>query len=57
MATLDGELAAWVYVLDDFEGGMPSARTLGILADAAEAAGAPATTSPSCATRPCASGW
>ena len=32
---------AWVYVLDDFEGGMPSARTLGILADAAEAAGAP----------------
>ena len=41
MATLDGEQPAWVYVLNDFEGGMPSARTLGILADAAEAAGAP----------------
>ena len=41
VATLDGELTAWVYVLNDFEGGIPSARTIGILADAAEAAGAP----------------
>jgi gamma-glutamylcyclotransferase (GGCT)/AIG2-like uncharacterized protein YtfP len=40
--SLEGEPAAWVYVLSDFEGGVPSARTLGILADAAEAAGAPA---------------
>jgi hypothetical protein len=29
-------------VLDAFEGGLPSARYLGALADAAEAAGAPA---------------
>ena len=29
VATLDGEQPAWVYVLDDFEGGIPSARTLG----------------------------
>lgn len=40
-ATLNGELSAWVYVLDDFEGGLPSARTIGLLADAAGAAAAP----------------
>ena len=40
--TLDGDLAAWLYVLNDYEGGLPSARYLGILADAAEQAGAPA---------------
>ena len=33
---------AWVYVLDAFEGGLPSASYLGMLADAAEAADAPA---------------
>ncbi len=32
---------AWVYVLDAYEGGLPSAHYLGVLADAAEAAGAP----------------
>jgi hypothetical protein len=37
VATLDGEQTAWVYVLNDFEGGLPSAMTVGILADAAEA--------------------
>ena len=31
----------WLYVMDAFEGGLPSARYLGLLADAAEAAGAP----------------
>ena len=41
VATLDGERLAWVYVLDGFEGGLPAARYLGVLADAAEAAGAP----------------
>lgn len=41
IATLDGDVLAWLYVLDDYEGGMPSARYLGILADAAEKAGAP----------------
>ena len=34
-------LAAWVYVLNDYEGGLPSARYLGEVADAAESAGAP----------------
>jgi hypothetical protein len=39
--TLDGDVLAWLYVLDGYEGGLPSARYLGILADAVEAAGAP----------------
>ncbi|HUR01160.1 MAG TPA: gamma-glutamylcyclotransferase, partial [Nonomuraea sp.] len=39
--TLNGEPLAWVYVLDGYEGGLPSARYLGVLAVAAEAAGAP----------------
>ncbi len=41
VATLDGETVAWVYVLDGYEGGLPSARTIGLMADAAQAAGAP----------------
>jgi gamma-glutamylcyclotransferase (GGCT)/AIG2-like uncharacterized protein YtfP len=57
VATLDGEQPAWSYVLDDFEGGIPSARTLGLLADAAEAAGAPADYVADLRSRPCASGW
>jgi AIG2-like family len=40
--TLDGDVAAWLYVLNGYEGGLPSARYLGILADAAEKASAPA---------------
>jgi hypothetical protein len=40
--TLGGDVVAYVYALDGFEGGLPSARYLGALADAAEAAGAPA---------------
>ncbi len=39
--TLDGDRLAWVYVLDGYEGGLPSARYLGVLAQAAEDAGAP----------------
>jgi gamma-glutamylcyclotransferase (GGCT)/AIG2-like uncharacterized protein YtfP len=39
--TLDGDAPAWVYVMDGYEGGLPSARYLGELAEAAEAAGAP----------------
>jgi gamma-glutamylcyclotransferase (GGCT)/AIG2-like uncharacterized protein YtfP len=57
VATLEGEQLAWVYVLDDFEGGSPSALTLGILADAAEAAGAPADYVAELRSRPCKSGW
>jgi hypothetical protein len=55
--TLEGELTAWVYVLHDFEGGVPSARTLGILADAAEEAGAPRDYLTELRARPCSSGW
>jgi len=42
VSTLEGDVLAWLYVLNDYEGGLPSARYLGILADAAESAGAPA---------------
>lgn len=31
-----------MYVLDAYEGGLPSARYLGVMAEAAEIAGAPA---------------
>lgn len=51
--TLDGEELAWVYVLDGYEGGLPSARYLGELADAAEAAGAPHDYVRALRTRPC----
>ena len=57
VATLDGEQTAWAYVLNDFEGGVPSARNLGLLADAAEAAGAPADYVTELRSRPCSSGW
>ena len=57
VAALDGDVSAWVYVLDDFEGGVPSAMTLGILADAAEAAGAPADYVGELRGRECTSGW
>ena len=33
---------AWLYVLNGYEGGLPSARYIGIVADAAEKAAAPA---------------
>ena len=51
--TLDGESPAWVYVLDAYEGGLPSARYLGILADAAEKAGAPDDYVADLRARPC----
>jgi len=40
--TLDGDVLAWLYALQAFEGGLPSARYIGVIADAAEAADAPA---------------
>jgi gamma-glutamylcyclotransferase (GGCT)/AIG2-like uncharacterized protein YtfP len=55
--TMDGEQLAWVYVLNDFEGGTPSARTLGLVADAAQASGAPADYLAELRARPCNSGW
>ena len=38
---LDGDELAWLYVLDAYEGGLPSAQRLAILVDAAIKAGAP----------------
>jgi hypothetical protein len=53
IATLDGDVVAWLYVLNDYEGGLPSARHLGIMADAAELAGAPADYVAALRERPC----
>ncbi len=51
--TLEGEVGAWLYVLDAYEGGIPSARYLGILADAADVAGAPSDYVADLRARPC----
>lgn len=37
----DDTVLVWLYVMDAFEGGLPSARYLGLLADSAECASAP----------------
>lgn len=42
VATLEGDLPAWIYVLNGYEGGLPTAWYLAEIARAAEAAGAPA---------------
>jgi gamma-glutamylcyclotransferase (GGCT)/AIG2-like uncharacterized protein YtfP len=55
VAALDGEVLAWLYVLNNYEGGLPSARYLGIMADAAEAAGAPEDYVSELRARPCSS--
>ncbi len=41
VATLDGDVTAWVYVFDGFEGGLPTAWYLSEIANAAQKAGAP----------------
>jgi hypothetical protein len=51
--SLAGDVAAWIYVLDAYEGGLPSARYLGMLADAAEAGGAPDDYVAELRARPC----
>ena len=51
--TREGPMLAWLYVLDAYEGGLPSARYLGVLADAAEAAGAPEDYVNALRIRPC----
>ena len=53
VSTLTGELVAWTYVLDAYEGGLPSASYLGVLADAAEAADAPVDYVAALRARPC----
>lgn len=42
VTTPNGPVLAWLYVMDAFEGGLPSARYLGVMSEAAEIAGAPA---------------
>lgn len=51
--TLSGDQMAWLYTLDAFEGGLPSARYLGLIAEAAEAAGAPSDYVSALRLRPC----
>jgi hypothetical protein len=53
--TREGTPLAWLYVLNDYEGGWPSARYLGEIAEAAEAAGAPREYVEELRNRPCVS--
>jgi gamma-glutamylcyclotransferase (GGCT)/AIG2-like uncharacterized protein YtfP len=53
VTTLDGDVVAWLYVLNAYEGGLPAARYLGIIADAAESAGAPVDYVKALRGRPC----
>jgi gamma-glutamylcyclotransferase (GGCT)/AIG2-like uncharacterized protein YtfP len=53
VTTTDGEVLAWLYVLNAYEGGLPAARYLGIISDAAEIAGAPDDYVTSLRNRPC----
>lgn len=39
--TLEGPVLTWLHVLNAYEGGLPSADYLALLADSAQAAGAP----------------
>ncbi len=55
VVTLEGDRLAWLYVLDGYEGGLPSARYLGMLAEAAEAGGAPDDYVADLRARPCTS--
>jgi hypothetical protein len=53
VSTLDGDVVACVYSLDGYEGGLPSARYLGLIAEAAQAAGAPDEYVDALRARPC----
>jgi gamma-glutamylcyclotransferase (GGCT)/AIG2-like uncharacterized protein YtfP len=53
VSTLEGDVLAWVYILDGYEGGLPSARYLGLIAEAAQAAGAPDEYVAELRARPC----
>jgi len=53
VSTLTEEVVVWTYVLDAYEGGLPSALTIGVVAEAAEAAGAPADYVAALRARPC----
>jgi gamma-glutamylcyclotransferase (GGCT)/AIG2-like uncharacterized protein YtfP len=51
--TLTGDQSAQIYVLDAYEGGLPSASYLGVLYEAALAGGAPADYLEDLRARPC----
>ncbi|MGI9091958.1 MAG: gamma-glutamylcyclotransferase [Mycobacteriales bacterium] len=51
--TLSGTSLAWTYTLNEYEGGLPSARYLAVMADAAERAGAPDDYVSDLRSRPC----
>jgi hypothetical protein len=51
--TLEGEALAWLYALEAYEGGLPSASYLGVISEAALAAGAPDDYVHDLRTRPC----
>jgi gamma-glutamylcyclotransferase (GGCT)/AIG2-like uncharacterized protein YtfP len=51
--TLEGEALAWLYVLEAYEGGLPSASYLSVISEAALAAGAPDDYVHDLRTRPC----
>lgn len=53
VSTMIEELVVWTYVLDAYEGGLPSALTVGAVAEAAESAGAPADYVADLRSRPC----
>ena len=53
VATLDGDVLAWLYVVNAYEGGLPSALYLAAMAEAAEVAGAPADYVADLRRRPC----
>jgi hypothetical protein len=57
ISLLDSEVVAWIYVLDQFEGGLPSASYLGTIANAAEAADAPDDYVTALRGRPCRSNF
>jgi hypothetical protein len=41
VSTLDGDVTAWIYVVDGYEDGLPQSDTLRAIIDAATLAGAP----------------
>jgi gamma-glutamylcyclotransferase (GGCT)/AIG2-like uncharacterized protein YtfP len=51
--TLEGESLVWLYVLEAYEGGLPSASYLSVISEAALAAGAPDDYVHDLRTRPC----
>ena len=53
VSTLDGDVLATAYILDGYEGGLPSARMIGLMSDAADAAGAPDEYVTELRARPC----